>query len=186
MSEAPPSSPAGASLRVELPPSPPPPRPGLRSVPGILLAGLPTLLFSALMAGALTMPFAGHFRPPPRVLEIVVFTVIPAVGLVIFVGNWWASLRAWAEHGPSWPFLFVPFFIVSGIAMGVGVIHAAVTGLGEPGSVVIRSTCGEVGGDDMTAREQCEVRGRACADALMAEGRDTVDALEACIRQRPR
>lgn len=186
MSEAPPSSPAGAPVRVELPPSPPLLPPGLRQVPGVVLAGLPTLVFSALMAGALTMPFAGHFLPPPKTLQVVVFTVIPAVGLLVFVSHWWASLRGLADGKASWPFLFVPFFIVSGIAVGVGVVHAAVTNLGEPGSVVIRATCGELAVDDLGAREQCERRGQACADALLVEGRDTVEALEACITQQPR
>lgn len=122
MSGAPPSSPAGAPVRIEPPSSSPPPRPRLSHLPGILLSGLPTLLFSALMAGALTMPFV---RPPARVLEVVVFTVVPAMGLAVFVRRWWASIRALGDEAPSWSALMVPFFVVAGAAGGVLFIAAA-------------------------------------------------------------
>lgn len=179
-----PTSSAGPSIRVEPPPAQPPARPGLRHLPGIVMAGLPTLVFAALMAGALALPFFGHFRPAPRVAEVLIFSVIPALGLAVFARVWWRSIRALGREAPSWSFLCVPFFVVLGIAAGLAFVRAATTDAEGPGAFIVRTTCRDLPDADDDAVARCETAGRACADRLIVEGRDTPDDLRACILAR--
>jgi hypothetical protein len=181
-----PTTSAGPSLRVEPPPPVPPPRPRPRHLVGILLAGAPTFLFATLMAGALAAPFLGTFRPAPSWPETIVFSVFPGIGLAVFARRWWLSIRALDDGAPPWAFLFVPFFVVAGVATAVAAVSAMVRDPEGPGASIIWRTCREHPRPDDSAVARCEGVGRACAEALLAEGHDTAEALEACVRDRGR
>jgi hypothetical protein len=116
---APPTSSAGAPRPVVSAPKAPaavqPPRPF--ELVGALLAGVPTALFSTLIAAALALP---ALAPKPiGAASVVVFSVIPGLGLAVFVRRWWWTLRRLGDR-PAWAFLLVPFFVVVGVALGVG------------------------------------------------------------------
>ena len=91
---------------------------------GALLAGLPTAAFSTMIAAALALP---ALAPKPiGAASVIVFSVIPGLGLAVFVRRWWLTLKRLGER-PAWAFLLVPFFVVVGVGLGVG-FAVAVTG----------------------------------------------------------
>lgn len=84
---------------------------------GALLAGIPTTMFSMFIAAALVLPVVSS--RPVNVAGAVMASATAGVGLAVFVRRWWMNLKQLDER-PAWAFLLVPFFVVVGVALGVG------------------------------------------------------------------
>lgn len=196
-----PSSPAGAASPIDVDTTAPSSLPRLRAsdVFGTILAGLPTVLFTTIAAATVAMQFTGSFvqRDDGAVTGLLV--VIPGVGLAVFLRRWVITLRELARgigDDVRWTFLLVPFFVVTGVACGTA-FAVAVTHSDEPGGVIVRVQCrdliaakhgarGAVGFDEHFAAmaveaSSCEAVGQACIATLLAEGRETPEALRQCV-----
>jgi hypothetical protein len=118
---APPSSSAGHAVRASEPPASDPTqrKPGPGEVVSALLAGVPTLVFTAIGSAAVSLVVVGRATGAEAVVTLAV-AAIPAIGLAVFVRRWVLSLRELMRgNAIQWPFLAVPFFLVVGVAVGV-------------------------------------------------------------------
>lgn len=140
----------------------------------VVALGALTITVSVLMVRYTALPRPFEYAQP------IIFSTVAGVGLVYFSRLWWRALKSRDDDAGRWLGLSLPFFVVVGVASGVG-MAGAVRPPEDRGYLSFRDAlvCEELtsyaGG---TLFEACERVAASCQRAAIASGRSWDDYLD--------